>query len=149
VNQITVTASDLQTQHIESQRYITRHFNEHGSMLSQILQSHHSTRSEPTQALSIRRHPDKYRFASMRGSEGVRAGHAQLRLSDPAENCGGVVANFPARGLKLQRNHYEERLQLCGKEGEKRRKGLSNPLGYERSGKETRVLLSVQASGGL
>lgn len=43
VNQITVTASDLQTQHIESQRYITGRFDEHGSMLSQILQSQHST----------------------------------------------------------------------------------------------------------
>lgn len=73
-------------------------------------------------ALSIKRHPDKYRLASMRGSEEVRAGHVQLRLADPAENCGGVVANFPARRSKLQRNRYEERLRLCGK-GEKRGKG--------------------------
>ena len=27
-----------------------------------------------------------------------QAGHIYLCLSDPAENCGGVVANFPARG---------------------------------------------------
>lgn len=33
----------MQAQHIESQHYITRRFDEHGSMLSQILQSQHST----------------------------------------------------------------------------------------------------------
>ena len=106
-------------------------------------------RSEPTQALSIRRHPDKYRLTSMRGSEEVSS---WAHLSVPLRPCWELWRSgcqFSSQGSKLQRNCYEERLRLCWKDGGKRRKGwLSNSLGYERVGKETRVLFSVRLPAG-